>query len=277
MKYLLILSFFWITISFSYEQIIYVRVKPNYNDCFVVIRLRIFVHQVPKIDIEDQYLLCFDSNNILIKPTGQTQLISPPIDTKLDSKNYTFKWYSAPKIQVENNPNDNIIKGEVGPILKATQPGDYKVVATNKATLCRISASTVVVKSSPPEEITTEILQPEFSSPNSVKVNVIGNGDYEYALDDGPWQKDNILKNVQYGEHTVWVRDRFGCGVKSVKITIIDYPKYFTPNGDGYHDTWNISSLKAQANAKIYIFDRYVKLLKMISPASRGWDGTFNG
>ncbi len=259
------------------EQIIYVRVKPNYNDCFVVIRLRIFVHQVPKIDIEDQYLLCFDSNNILIKPTGQTQLISPPIDTKLDSKNYTFKWYSAPKIQVENNPNDNIIKGEVGPILKATQPGDYTVVATNKATLCRISASTVVVKSSPPEEITTEILQPEFSSPNSVKVNVIGNGDYEYALDDGPWQKDNILKNVQYGEHTVWVRDRFGCGVKSVKITIIDYPKYFTPNGDGYHDTWNISSLKAQANAKIYIFDRYGKLLKMISPASRGWDGTFNG
>lgn len=259
------------------EQIIFIRVKPNDNNCFVIIRLRILVHQVPKIDIEDQYLLCFNSNNILIKPIGLTQLISPPIDTKLDSKNYTFLWYSATKTQVENNPNDNIIEGEVGPILKVTQPGHYTVVATNKSTLCRISASTIVVKSSPPEEITTEILQPEFSSPNSVKVNVIGNGDYEYALDDGPWQKDNILKNVHYGEHTILVRDRFGCGIKSIKITIIDYPKYFTPNGDGYHDTWNISSLKSQANAKIYIFDRYGKLLKMISPASRGWDGTFNG
>ena len=151
------------------------------------------------------------------------------------------------------------------------------MVATNKATLCRISASTVVLKSSPPEQITVDILQPEFSGMNRVKVNVTGSGDYEYALGDGPWQKDNILNNIHYGEHTIFVRDRYGCAIKSIKITIIDYPKYFTPNGDGYHDTWNISSLKSQANAKIYIFDRYGKLLKMITPASEGWDGTFNG
>jgi len=29
--------------------------------------------------------------------------------------------------------------------------------------------------------------------------------------------------------------------------------------------------------AKIYIFDRFGKLLKQISPLGPGWDGTFNG
>lgn len=62
-----------------------------------------------------------------------------------------------------------------------------------------------------------------------------------------------------------------------ITINIIDYPKYFTPNGDGYHGTWNISSLKPESNAKIYIFDRYRKLLKEIRPWSDGSNGTFNG
>jgi gliding motility-associated-like protein len=30
-------------------------------------------------------------------------------------------------------------------------------------------------------------------------------------------------------------------------------------------------------DAKIYIFDRYGKLLKQLSPSSAGWDGTYNG
>jgi gliding motility-associated-like protein len=32
-----------------------------------------------------------------------------------------------------------------------------------------------------------------------------------------------------------------------------------------------------QPNAVIYIFDRYGKLLKQISPSGQGWDGTYRG
>ena len=58
---------------------------------------------------------------------------------------------------------------------------------------------------------------------------------------------------------------------------MIGYPKFFTPNGDGYHDTWNIIGMTVKSSSKIYIFDRYGKLLKQISPTGKGWDGTFNG
>ncbi|WP_026989915.1 T9SS type B sorting domain-containing protein, partial [Flavobacterium subsaxonicum] len=65
-------------------------------------------------------------------------------------------------------------------------------------------------------------------------------------------------------------------------VSIIDYPHFFTPNGDGYHDTWNIVGLKNYPEARIFIFDRYGKLLKQLSPESdvndgEGWDGTYNG
>ena len=58
---------------------------------------------------------------------------------------------------------------------------------------------------------------------------------------------------------------------------MVDYPPYFTPNGDGYHDTWRISGLENFPNVEIYIFDRYGKLLKELNPTGPGWDGTLKG
>lgn len=40
---------------------------------------------------------------------------------------------------------------------------------------------------------------------------------------------------------------------------------------------WNIIGIYTIPNAKIYIFDRYGKLIKQLSPMGAGWDGTYNG
>ena len=85
-----------------------------------------------------------------------------------------------------------------------------------------------------------------------------------------------MFTNVGSGEHEVTVRDIHQCGELPGSTYIVDFPKYFTPNGDGYHDEWNISALSGQANAKIYIFDRFGKLLREIRPSSNGWDGNLN-
>ncbi|WP_298239545.1 T9SS type B sorting domain-containing protein, partial [uncultured Algibacter sp.] len=88
---------------------------------------------------------------------------------------------------------------------------------------------------------------------------------------------DNIFRNVPLGEHTITVRDLEGCGQTQKTIMVMDYPKYFTPNGDGDNETWNIVGISNQMQARILIFDRYGKLLKQLNPNGLGWDGTYNG
>ena len=57
----------------------------------------------------------------------------------------------------------------------------------------------------------------------------------------------------------------------------MEFPKLFTPNGDGYNDTWNIKCLRDDPTAVISIFDRFGKLLYQFRPNRSVWNGTFNG
>ena len=116
-----------------------------------------------------------------------------------------------------------------------------------------------------------------FSDNQVITVNIEGYGDYVYSLDNGPEQISPIFTNVGLGEHFITVRDtKGGCDpLILLNVQTIDYPLYFTPNGDGINDTWNIEGLQ-QVGAKIYIFDRYGKLIKQISATGQGWDGTYN-
>ena len=55
------------------------------------------------------------------------------------------------------------------------------------------------------------------------------------------------------------------------------FPPYFSPNEDGYNDYWNyvrpiLNPLKIE---KIYIYNRYGKLLAIIVPNMQGWDGRY--
>ncbi len=60
-------------------------------------------------------------------------------------------------------------------------------------------------------------------------------------------------------------------------ISLMTYPKFFTPNGDGFNDTWNIKCLSDDTSAMIYLYDRYGKLLFQFKPSENAWNGTFNG
>ena len=71
--------------------------------------------------------------------------------------------------------------------------------------------------------------------------------------------------------HKISIKDESGCTDLHGEIVILNYPKFFTPNGDTYNDTWNIESLIDIPNSGIYIFDRYGKFIKQISPKGKGW------
>lgn len=59
-------------------------------------------------------------------------------------------------------------------------------------------------------------------------------------------------------------------------INELPYPKFFTPNGDGYNDTWTIDFAYLKANTGIKIYDRYGKFIKELGP-NTSWDGTYLG
>ncbi|MCK8482341.1 T9SS type B sorting domain-containing protein, partial [Psychroserpens algicola] len=232
--------------------------------CYAVAPLTLQVNPLPVFDLEDSYILCVDTN-------GSEVLNAPVLDTGLTTPEYSFTWFL----------NGTEITGATQGSYMPSEGGTYSVTVVDASsspnTMCESSDSTEVIESDPPEVIAT-VTTEAFADTHVIEVSVDGVGDYEYNLDGGPWQDEPLFVDVSIGEHVVTARDKNGCGEASDQVIVMDYPKFFTPNGDGYHDTWKISFPdNSQINAKIYIFDRYGKLLKQLSPTGEGWNGTYNG
>ncbi|RXR15962.1 T9SS type B sorting domain-containing protein, partial [Flavobacterium amnicola] len=135
-------------------------------------------------------------------------------------------------------------------------------------------AAIVVTVSQPPVSAVIQPL-PYFSDINTITVTVDPPGVYEYSLDGGPFQNSNVFYNVPSGTHNVVVKNSCAT-LPPTPTTIVNYPKYFTPNADGIHDNWNIPFLSSQSDSKIEIFDRFGKLITVIQPSGNGWDGTYS-
>jgi gliding motility-associated-like protein len=202
--------------------------------------------------------------------------------------NYTFQWFEG----ASTTP----IPGATGPSYTVDTPSptgatrDYTVTVTSNSPLACQTTSlpfSVIQSGQAVIPVGTDgyTVTSAFSSLQTITVTIEGYGapDYQYSLDDGPRQTSNVFENVSFGTHVIHVWDgkgdiAYSCEELIIEnVQIIDYPHYFTPNGDGIHDTWNIVGLVGQPGAKIFIFDRYGKLLKQISSTGAGWDGTYNG
>ena len=112
---------------------------------------------------------------------------------------------------------------------------------------------------------------------NFVKIVAVGDGDFEYSIDGITFQDSNYFGDIMGGTYDISVRDKGGCGEDNTKVTVMDYPKFFTPNMDGVNDYWQISGIDQYPNSNIEIYDRYGKLIHQFSEISEGWDGTYNG
>ncbi|MEZ4853262.1 T9SS type B sorting domain-containing protein [Flavobacterium sp.] len=223
----------------------------------------VYVNPIPNPTIEDGSLCIDDLGNVFqtywLQATGN-----------YSTGNYEFVWYDA---------NDAVVAITTVPQLEVNTTGSYYVLVTNLDTTCEGVSNTAVVNETTPATIVKAEATDYFSDNATIVVNTSGSsGTLQYQLDDSGYQDSNVFTNVSTGDHTITVIDTQGCTFLETTVRVIDYPKFFTPNGDGYNDTWNIAGLN-QPEAKLYIFDRYGKLLKQLSATddSLGWDGTFNG
>lgn len=160
--------------------------------------------------------------------------------------------------------------------ISVNSPGVYTVILENNFN-CTVTRTFIVVGSAIATIENIEIT--DFSSSNSALIEVNGIGSYEYSLDGINYQDNNLFTNLEPSEYTVYVNDKNGCGLVIETFHILDYPKFFTPNGDGYNDIWQIKNLDKRGfeNAKITIFDRYGNLIKQINNQNDFWDGTLRG
>ncbi|WP_298487817.1 T9SS type B sorting domain-containing protein [uncultured Maribacter sp.] len=126
-----------------------------------------------------------------------------------------------------------------------------------------------------------EILETNLSADpdkNNIEIFVVGNSKYEFAINGGDFQDDPIFTDIPPGLNTLIINDKNGCGItEPIDFFIIGYPKFFTPNSDGFHDSWNVLGIDMLTDARVFIFDRYGKLLKQLDANTIGWDGTYNG
>ncbi|CAM3527525.1 T9SS type B sorting domain-containing protein [Flavobacterium saliperosum] len=227
------------------NQIIYVVVKDTYG-CFSIANLDLTLIPTPVITIDDLYYLC------------ENHTVTVTEDAVFDS----YTWSN----------------GSTSPTAVISQAGNYTLTVTEShgSVICSTTKTFKVVLSNPATITNFDILDwtPEN---NIITVSVTGLGDYEYSLDGINYQNSSTFYDLEVGEHTVYVRDKHGCGVVADEVYLLIHPKFFTPNGDGYNDFWRIKFSEKESDLTVKIFNRYGKLLKQLGNASEGWDGTYLG
>jgi gliding motility-associated-like protein len=230
--------------NISNPQPIFVRIQSiNSPECYDVTDFQLIVIESP--ELEDDIELYYCRNTY----PSKIEIFSGHNNS---SNNVSYSWST----------------GETTPDIEINQGGIYTVSVTNSNNCTSVRNINVLV---------SEIVEIELIVDNSnstVFVDVSGLGNYVYSLDDinGFYQTNNYFENISTGLHLIYVKDLNGCGIASSSFSIISFPKYFSPNDDGFNDFWGVDEPEVES---VRIFDRYGKLIKELK-TNENWDGKFN-
>jgi len=231
----------------SNPQTIYARVEhKSIKLCYATTSFTIVVGQKPEVSEDSNVFLC---ENFMVKLVGD-----PGFDA--------YEWSTGATTQS----------------IFVNQPGTYTLTVKNVygEFSCDATKSFIVTNSS--RAIIENIETTDWSSTeNSATITVSGSGNYVYSLDNSNFQTSSTFTNLLTGFYTVYVKDLNGCGTVEGEFALLNYPKYFTPNGDGYNDTWQIEYASYEPNLNVDIFDRFGKFIIRLKAGELGWDGNYNG
>ena len=247
-----------------YTQTLYVRVENDDNgDCFGIgEHLTLSVLPRPEFEVNSTAIVCLNL---------------PPItlETYAPLGVYSYQW---------KDHNGTLISTNFDAIISSG--GTYTVIATSIEG-CESFPQTITVSESNISTISlNDITITDDSENNSIAIDTtnLGIGDYEFALKkwDGYtsfFQDEPFFEYLIPGIYTVFIQDKNRCGIASIDVSVIGFPKFFTPNNDGINDTWKVLGVNETfyPNSNIYIFDRFGKLIIKINPEGNGWNGIFNG
>ncbi|SDS80758.1 T9SS type B sorting domain-containing protein [Winogradskyella sediminis] len=230
-------------------ETVYTKIEST-DKCYQKVQITLTLGVSPYINIDDIIAICEQENYKII-------------DAGYGFNSY--EWSTGDTSQTITVTDENLgeywvtVYEDYGSY-SCTSTKTFQIIASNSATISHINI----------EDWTVE--------DNSITIHLddTSNGDYEYSIDGINFQESNRFTSLFSGEYDIYVRDKNECGITTARVYLLNYPKYFTPNGDGEHDTWYIKNSNAEPNMLIKIFNRYGKLLKVLDTVS-AWDGTYNG
>ena len=230
------------------NETLWARIQHQQVDfCYDTTSFALRVNPLPQPNLEATYVICPDDPDLTI-------------DGGIFE---TYEWRNATNTVVGNTQE-----------LTVTELGAYTltVTTTQNGVSCENTASFEVLSSGAPERFTVETSG--LSDTVRLIVDAIGIGPFEYSVDGVNYQESNVFE-VFPGSYTVYVRDPLECRILTEDIIAMGYQKFFSPNGDGTNEYWNIIGGELYPDSWVYVYDRYGKLLRQFSPTDPGWDGTY--
>ncbi|NER17298.1 T9SS type B sorting domain-containing protein [Spongiivirga citrea] len=199
------------------------------------------IEDLPVFDVDEEQLsICIDQESVLL-------------DAFLN--NVSYVWST----------------GENTSAISVDTPGEYSVTVTNAAQ-CSATKRFIVTG------IESPIFSDDsFSDVDSVILKTENEGDFEYSLDGSFYQDSNFFQFVPGGVYTAYARNKNGCEITTREFHHLQIPKFFTPNNDGFHDTFSIGGLDFFTSYSVSIFNRYGKLIKSSNGNSFEWNGNYLG
>lgn len=233
--------------NYSNPQTIYARIAHNTLDvCFETASFQLIVSAFPQLGVDETITIC----------DGSSQLLSV-------SPEYSNYLWST---------------GEVTSSISVNTAGNYTVtVSQDFGDVSCEATKTFSVDVSGIATIESIITEDFTANTNTILVEVSGFGDYEYSLDGFNYQPQGFFANLQSGNYTVFVKDKNGCGIVTEDLYLLNYKKFFTPNGDRDNQYWQILGSQFEPVLQVSIYNRYGKLLTAFRGDDVGWDGTYNG
>jgi gliding motility-associated-like protein len=186
---------------------------------------------------------------------------------------YDYEWF---------NTSDNTSLG-FGDSIIVTDVGIYAVTASDNSNPSACTSTQLISVGLATQAEIEDVFVADFNRPdNTITISVVGgSGDFSYSIDGGAtFQDSNTFERLLANVYDVVVTDNTGCSEDIIQsdVVVLDYPRFFTPNGDTENDTWQITGANLIPDSKIFIFDRFGKVLAQLDPTSVvGWDGVYLG
>ena len=188
------------------------------------------------------------------------------LDASMFNTYDTYSWFV--------NPNQEIFNQNSSASFVVTNPSTISVIASDYSTVCSFE-----------DEINIFVLNPSITATDdfgvvrgqSATISII-DGEPPYLWSTTETTTDIVVSPIITTEYIAYALDTVTECIGSDTVRVfVGMNEGFSPNGDGYNDSWEISYLNQYPSTKIEIFNRWgTSLWSSSYPNIENWDGKYN-